>query len=685
MNKSSKDTKSFKNAFTLIEILIAVAIIALLVILPILFFTRISASSRDDKRQTDLNSISSALESYKATNGVYPDSLSQLVDEGFLAELPVDPLDGSEVPGSNGALAYGYDYEVDEAAGKQRYKLIGLLEDDQSGDKDIIVINPDGPKIGNKVTELSAAPTQLLPTKTPIPEATGVLSITPTPLPQCNGSISCTGTCQTNPDRCNSYPSTQSGCSYTSYTGGGPCTQVAAPDQSCTATSGCTLPEVCNNATNYCALPTPTPVPQTWIREMNAPYGIYNTLTTNFFDLDSSGSYVMGGGIQVGITQASFPQFKIAINRLGASLQPQMESQIELTTFSVYDGVVLSNGNYFLPGFEKTYMMSSNGAISWKRSYRDQESDYIPFYHVDSFSDNTIIVGGEENLSSIGYDAGVVGLLSSNGTVSWFKKLYRVDGQQTNVYDVISNGSDVVAVGYTLAGNDLSGYYQAYVARLRKSDGTMLDHVILGTNTNDYEFEEYYDIDVTSDGGYILAGRIHGYGYGILVTKLNSSLDIVWSRVYPKTSNHSIEAFEVVEVSDGYVVGGYYMDTSGYTSGPHQAYFLKLNKSNGVVLLARTISTTSDDFVVNLEIDSGGYIVGVIRSIEPYIVNRKVFRMDGNLNISNCGMQNGYVPSPFNYNHAGTGLYSSNFSVTVTTMTSDTTSDPVINTSAVCN
>lgn len=117
-------TKSFYSCgFTLIEILVVVAIIGLLsaIILPSL--NRARASSRDTQRKMEFNQIVKAMTFYYDKHGHYPpnntggdltyavnfNNMAQtLVDEGFLSKVPVSPC-GSACIYSQGGYAY-YNY-----------------------------------------------------------------------------------------------------------------------------------------------------------------------------------------------------------------------------------------------------------------------------------------------------------------------------------------------------------------------------------------------------------------------------------------------------------------------------------------------------------------------------------------------------------------------------------------------
>jgi len=60
----------------MIEILVVVAIIALLTTIGLLSFTQVNKKARDGKRKSDLEQVRSALVLYRTDNSVYPTSLN---------------------------------------------------------------------------------------------------------------------------------------------------------------------------------------------------------------------------------------------------------------------------------------------------------------------------------------------------------------------------------------------------------------------------------------------------------------------------------------------------------------------------------------------------------------------------------------------------------------------------------
>jgi len=81
-----------KNGFTLIELLVVIAIIGILIAVGSVSYLRAIRLSRDSKRQTDLEQIRQALETYRSENSQYPATMTDLVSD-YITILPLDPKD----------------------------------------------------------------------------------------------------------------------------------------------------------------------------------------------------------------------------------------------------------------------------------------------------------------------------------------------------------------------------------------------------------------------------------------------------------------------------------------------------------------------------------------------------------------------------------------------------------------
>jgi general secretion pathway protein G len=83
-----------KAGFSLVELLIAATIIALLAGIGVTSYSALTIQSRNSRRKADLENLRSALELYRADNDYYPEELSTLESENYLTKLMDDPKSG---------------------------------------------------------------------------------------------------------------------------------------------------------------------------------------------------------------------------------------------------------------------------------------------------------------------------------------------------------------------------------------------------------------------------------------------------------------------------------------------------------------------------------------------------------------------------------------------------------------
>jgi len=127
--------RRYKTAFTLIELLIVIAVIVVLTGLILTTIGYVQKKGARARAETEIAAISAACESYKADNGIYPrdsntDTLTAVTDQTYSTKTPPDPVptsyDSDPLQSTAGVNAY-------KAAGFTLYaQLSGNLNGDRS-------------------------------------------------------------------------------------------------------------------------------------------------------------------------------------------------------------------------------------------------------------------------------------------------------------------------------------------------------------------------------------------------------------------------------------------------------------------------------------------------------------------------------------------------------------------------
>ena len=89
-------TRTGKSGFTLIELMIVMAVITILVSIAVPFYQKSIIRSKESVLKNNLFTMRTVIDEFTMDKAKAPQSLQDLVSEGYLRNVPVDPMTGSD-------------------------------------------------------------------------------------------------------------------------------------------------------------------------------------------------------------------------------------------------------------------------------------------------------------------------------------------------------------------------------------------------------------------------------------------------------------------------------------------------------------------------------------------------------------------------------------------------------------
>jgi hypothetical protein len=267
-----------------------------------------------------------------------------------------------------------------------------------------------------------------------------------------------------------------------------------------------------------------------------------------------------------------------------------------------------SDGGYIIAGLAFTggpatadaYLIKTDasGDTVWTRNYGGTGHDVGK--SVQQTSDRGYIVAGFSFAVGAYYADAYLMKVYANGDTVWTRKYSGAGGDGAFSVQQTSDG------GYVFAGETSSFSADSTDVLLVKTDADG-DTVWMRTYGGP-GWESGYSVQQTTDGGYIVAGFTNSFGAGlgdVYLIKTGAEGDTVWTRTYGGPGWDG--GYSVQITSDGgYIIAGL---TNSFGAGDYDAYLIKTDEY-GDTLWTRTFGGTSHDDGMSVQQTSdGGYII----------------------------------------------------------------------------
>src|SRR4051812_28252415 len=96
LQEKARVATGWRRGFTLIELMVVMAIISIILSIALPIYTKSLVRAKESVLRNNLFTMRNMIDEYTVDKQKAPESLQELVSEGYLRQIPQDPMTGSD-------------------------------------------------------------------------------------------------------------------------------------------------------------------------------------------------------------------------------------------------------------------------------------------------------------------------------------------------------------------------------------------------------------------------------------------------------------------------------------------------------------------------------------------------------------------------------------------------------------
>jgi hypothetical protein len=262
--------------------------------------------------------------------------------------------------------------------------------------------------------------------------------------------------------------------------------------------------------------------------------------------------------------------------------------------------IIIGNSNSFDQGRNAVYLVKTDslGNLMWETNVGDGYGGQG--YSSQVANDGGYIITGLTS-SRLGEKAVYLLKTDSNGVLEW-ENTFKGKGSSAGWSVQVAIDGGYIIAGYTKA-SVAEGGNNVYLVKTDLRGELEWEKYFGGTY-----YDRGHSVQVTGDGGYIIAGETESFGAGksdVYLIKTNSNGELEWNKTYGGPENDIGWCVRVTS-DGGYIIAGL---TDSYGVGGSDVYLVKTD-SNGKLMWEKAFGRAGYDRGYCVQVtDDGGYVI----------------------------------------------------------------------------